>query len=298
MIQQNFSLVRFSVVLCAISVLSSSQVNASEREKKPFPNYVEMHAEGWTFAPAIQDQNVFGFLAVVDESIAVGSNLRILWFERGKKSQWISYAWEQADLPSAASNLRNSFDASVLFQPSLSGDTELCLIEESTLMVDGLMADDLLLPTVFAVDDPASYLDVLASAGWPVAPSLSSLAVADPIKFQGRTINQLSALLDDLASDVEMALFGKTQINQTKAWPCKCKTTYGVPTCGPWTFVISCPGMGGSKVCHYSRICTRTWTNTGKYWYCFSCAGTGTQTYTEVGRTTALPGDPCVPPPP
>lgn len=114
----------------------------------------------------------------------------------------------------------------------------------------------------------------------------------------GEPVEPVLYLLRDLTDRVEFAYFADSTIPNPCAWPCTCTTTWTAPYgCGPWIFDYSSPGFGGGLVCHYHRVCSRTWTKTGDHWWCSTCAGSGTDpSFHDLGDTDAEPGNPCTPP--
>lgn len=255
--------------------------------------YAEVQVEGWTFAPILQNQKVSSLFAWVDDSLAKGDNIRAMYFTRDSNGEWEARAWEDATIEEAATYVYLTIDDSAQFYVSEISE-EPCLIVEPVVLLNGLFPDDPFQPVIQSSEEQEALIRKLVLYGYPVAPSISELMVADPVG----SIEMLTAFLDEIAAKIELAVFGQTNLQQMGLWPCSCTTTYGVPTCGPWVYLYSCAGTGGLIICHYERSCTRPWTLTGKHWYCTSCAATGTENYTETGRTNALPGDPCVAPPP
>lgn len=254
--------------------------------------YAEIEVEGWTFAPVLQNQTVSSLFAWVDDSLARGDNIRAMYFTRDSNGEWEARAWEDATIEEAAAYVYLTIDDSAEFYVSEISE-EPCLIVEPVVLLNGLFPDDPFQPVIQSSEEKEALIRKLVLSGYPVAPSISELMVADPIG----NIEKLTAFLDEISAKIELAVFGQTNLQIVGQW-CSCTTTYGVPTCGPWVYLYSCDGTGGLTICHYERSCTRTVTLTGKHWYCTSCAYSGTDNYTEHKRTNALPGDPCVAPPP
>ena len=262
--------------------------------------YAEIEVEGWTFAPLLQNQTVSSLFAWVDDSLARDDNIRAMYFTRDANGEWEARAWEVATIEEAAAYVHLTIDDSAQFSVSDVSAEPLGPCDIITLplagpvvLLNGLFPDDPFQSVIQSSEEKEALIRKLVMYGYPVAPSISELMVADPVG----SIEMLPAFLDEIAAKIELAVFGQTNLQLMGLW-CSCTTTYGVPTCGPWVLKCTAPGTGGLTICHYERSCSRTWTNTGKHWYCLSCAGSGIQNYTEHKRTNALPGDPCVPPPP
>lgn len=243
-----------------------------------------------------------GFLAWAAEAPVVGSNLALVWYQHEPDGTWTMWAWDSGDLAVATIYLRNELDDDTLWALDPSINDALAANPSAApwppeQVVNGLFIGDPMQAVVPVSPDPPEVLAALAEGGWEVAPALSELEIGATIPCQGQSLSSAQVLLDDMAAKASCALFGVSSTS-TCSWPCDCSTILGTPTCGAWTFSFSVTESSGSKVCHYTRSCTNTYTNSGKWWYCLSCAGTGTVTYTEHGRTTSLPGDPCTPPPP
>lgn len=286
-----------SVALCCFAPAHAQYSQNSD------VNYMQISARGWLFCPATSANEIRGFLALLEDGLAIGSNIELVWYQREANGSWTSWGWEQRDLGEAVWWVRSHLNDPLAFtlDVELNEAAESVEPEAATPpvpLVNGLFFDDPIQPVVQQSENAAAVVDGLAVAGWQVAPIMSSLEAGGVAPCDQQSVNAMQSLLNDLASDVEMAYFGTATISSTCSWPCKCTYTYGAPTCGAWTFLYSVPQSGGGLVCHYSRSCTRTWTSTGETWLlCRDCAATGTENYIERARTNALPGDPCMPPP-
>ena len=263
--------------------------------------YAEIEVEGWTFAPLLQNQTVSSLFAWVDDSLARDDNIRAMYFTRDSNGEWEARAWEDATIEEAAAYVHLTIDDSAQFYVSdVSAESlEPCDIitlnlVEPVVLLNGLFPDDPFQSVIQSSEEKEALIRKLVMSGYPVAPSISELMVADPVG----SIEMLSAFLDEIAAKIELAVFGQTNLQMVGLWPCSCTTTYGAPTCGPWVLKCTADGTGGLTICHYERPCSRTVTLTGKHWYCTSCAYSGTDNYTEHKRTNAQPGETCVPPPP
>lgn len=235
---------------------------------------VQYGIEGWNFATAQIDKTVKGFLIWADpETESVGDDFRILWLERGSQGAWTVWAWKTNDLATAADWVRSQKKDLAIFS-----------------------------------DDPWANEKIFnANVAVGTAPDPTQV-----VYLQDTFLNSVDSCLEELAVDAEARLGTALQAVQSAqssqavqvaqaaalCWPCSCTTTTGATTCGAWVFSFSVPATGGGLTCHYTRTCTTPWTRTGRWWYCWSCAGSGTSTTTQTGRTTVPPGDPCVPPPP
>lgn len=263
------------------------------------PSYIRFEVAGWTFAPAIVQTSVEGFLAWVEDVEAVGENITVMWYQHESDGNWTTWAWQSNDVGVAALYVRGLMGDELVF----ASDTDVIAWVEaasgpaaSLEVVDGLFFDDPFQAVVASHPDPPELMDVLVAVGWKAAPNLSTIAVEAAADCD---ITPETLLLNDLKSDAELALFGQTAVTDDcdAGWICKCKITYGTWTCTAWVldFTVTIPG---GLNCHYERTCTRPWTKKGRHWTCFSCAKTGTNTKVELQTVTVIDPDPCVPPPP
>lgn len=288
------------IALVAAMLCLSTRVRAQSP-----PDYMRVNAGGWTFAPAISQGNLIRLLAWPEEVETIGDNIKVLWFQK-VSGEWQSWGWEGNSLGKAVVYLRSQLEDETIFSKDTTVISMGCPAEVEAIsprqVSKGLFVDDPFQPILDVIEYRATLLNTLGEAGWPTVRSLSSYAV-DGVLCNEVFISQQKILLDDIAQKVNVGLLGQQSVEENCAisWPCSCTINYGAPTCGAWTpdpIFPTTPLQGGGTNCHYVRTCTRTYTATGRHWTCWSCAGTGTDSYEESGRTTALPGDPCVPPPP
>ncbi len=261
----------FKTLLVALLMAASLTLSHPSVLAQGGTESVQYGIEGWNFASARIDKTVKGFLIWADpDTASVGDDLRILWLERGAQGSWTVWGWKDNDIALAADWVRSQ-------------------------------KKDL---TIFS-DNPWAN-EKIFNAG------LEAGTAPDPMQvvfLQNTFLSSVDACLEELAVDAEARLDGGLQaapaaqsVQNAQAaalcWPCSCTTTTGATTCGAWVFSFSVPATGGGLTCHYTRTCTTPWTRTGRWWYCGSCAGSGTSTTTQTGRNTVLPGEPCSPPPP
>lgn len=290
------------------SVLVFLGIVVSVSNAQTLPGYMRFQAAGWTFAPAISQGSVAGFLAWPGEAEPIGNNIKVMWFQR-VKGEWQSYGWDGDTIGKAALYVRGELADSTVFSKDTTVNQALSssidAVQLPRRVVKGLFEEDPFQSIVDSLQDPTLLLDALADAGWPTVRSLSTLAVQD-VECNGALVSEQTILLDDLAHRVTVDLLGVAEVapNCAISWPCSCTTIYSLPPSTllvPWIadpLIPTAPGMGGSTTCHWVRTYIQTWSSTGETWFwCIDCAATGTQTITQTTRTTALPGDPCVPPP-
>lgn len=292
--------------VCSVLVLLGIVVSVSNAQT--LPGYMRFQAAGWTFAPAISQGTVAGFLAWPGEAEPIGNNIRVMWFQR-VNGEWQGDGWDGDTIGTAANYVRGELADSELFSQDATVNQALYSSVDSDQsprrVVKGLFEEDPFQSIVDSLEDPVPLLDALADAGWPTVRSLSTLAVQG-VECNGVLISEQTILLDDLAHRVTVSLLGLAEAapNCAISWPCSCTTTFSLPPSTvlvPWIadpITPTAPGMGNSTTCHWVRTYTQTWWKTGETWFwCMDCADSGTQTVTQRTKTTALLGDPCVPPP-
>lgn len=295
---------KFSAALTALTLVGfGSMPLHAQHSQNPDASYMRFEINHWVFAPVTDDVRLLGFLAWFEDGEVTGSNIAIIWYQRENDDTWTTWGWDGDDMGAAGAwvRLHVGDESALSLELDVDGEADFSGPEGAvppTQMANGLFLDDPAQIWIAESPDPEADMETLVAIGWPAAPSMSALEVSDPAVCDDQSVQQVEFLLDDLASDVETAYFGQTTIGQACVWPCRCTTTFGTPTCGAWIFEFSVPQSGGGLVCHYHRSCSRTYTKTGRRWYCLGCGSSGTQNYTEHGRTNALPGDPCSPPDP
>lgn len=257
----------------------------------------------WTFAPHFDGERAAAFLAWDEEPTAHPNNLRMMLFVRDAQDHWTSYAWTTWDIGGAVTSARTlmgdvgAFSTDGYLVGAAATSQELAAPTE---MTQGMLLNDPLIEVVGGLegDEEAEELVAwLADMGWPVAMNLSAELAVGIVHCGDDIINVQDDLLSDVARKAELSGFGSSTTAASTScgqW-CSCSTTYGgwtVVAPGTWTLTGSLT-TGSSKTCYYSRPVTYTWVNTGRWWYCPSCVGTGTGTGTETGSATVLVGDPC-----
>lgn len=264
--------------------------------------YVRHELEGWVFAPAVQDEQVIGFLAWLLPGEGVSGNLKIVWSERLTNGHWAQYAWPDGDFHDAVSWLRALYaDGMLLAQdptiseaiaPGIAGGDSV-----PAYMEYGLNCNDPYQMIIVGSQSPTTLLDLLQAQGWEVAPWISqqSALTSGPC-YGGGVGNAMEGVLNGLAEETEIDLFGvSTLAHGGCAWPCKCKTEYGGSTAtgtGAWS-LTGTTIVAGRKKCSYERPATASYRKTGRHWYCVSCDSTGVHTGRETGMEDVLATDPC-----
>lgn len=291
----------------SVPVLLGIAVSVSNAQT--LPGYIRFQAAGWTFAPAISQGAVAGFLAWPGEAEPIGDNIKVMWFQR-VNGEWQSYGWDGDTIGNAANYVRGELADSELFSQDATVNqalhpSSIDVVQPPRRVVKGLFEEDPFQSIVDSLEDPVPLLDALADAGWPTVRSLATLAVQG-VECNSVLISEQTILLDDLAHRVTVDLLGLAAVapNCAMKWPCSCTTTFSLPPSTllvPWIaapIIPTAPGMGNSTTCHWVRTYTQTWWKTGETWLlCMDCADSGTQEVTQVTTTNAFSGDPCVPPP-
>src|SRR5258707_480281 len=74
---------------------------AQEVQASGFPAFTTFQVADWTVSPAMQGDNVKGFLAYADPNSIVGSNISVVWYQREMDGSWTTWGWEDRDLTDA-----------------------------------------------------------------------------------------------------------------------------------------------------------------------------------------------------
>lgn len=261
---------------------------------------VRHRSMGWTFATAVSEDQVVGFLGWESDGQTVLGNIKVMWFQRDQAGLWNAWAWSDNDLGVAVNSVRTMLGDPLVF----SHDTDLANLaqlavdqgySEPSAVINGLYADDAL-QSIIANDPHADALvEMLASVGWPVGQTLSAeLAKADK-DCQGVLVSPLNATMNTFARGSEIALLGESTTND----PCADMFCVGCQdretrTPGAWTLVRSTLRSVGGYKCEWSRTVTVTYQGIGRtYWACNSCTAAAPTTQTETKTTYSAPGDGC-----
>lgn len=96
------------------SVLVLLGIVVSVSNAQTLPGYMRFQAAGWTFAPAISQGSVAGFLAWPGEAEPIGNNIKVMWFQR-VNGEWQSYGWDGDTIGKAALYVRGEMADSTVF---------------------------------------------------------------------------------------------------------------------------------------------------------------------------------------
>ena len=177
---------------------------------------VRFSASGWLFAPAVVNGSINGFLAWTDAVPTVGQNITVAWHQRQADGSWTTSAWKTGDVGAAADFIRTlQQDASVF-----SADPVVSTLADAargtgtapSAVIKGLFFDDPFQSIVESSPNPVAVVEVLAALSWQVAPELSAMAVAINTNCANEETEKVAWLLNDLAANAELRLFGATTL--------------------------------------------------------------------------------------
>jgi hypothetical protein len=280
-------IIAFALTCFVINPTSNAQLSATRGWQVEYFN--------WKFHAAVSDYQVIGFLAVLDESHAVGDNVRVVWIEQlpdGEVGMWGWSGQNTAEILTKAAKWSSDRSSS----PYLwSSDPELWIAanqsgssEDPTLIDSGLFVSDAISLASFAPEIQPVLAEALASDGYEAAPTLSAVST-----ILAGTSNANSALMsandlfDHLLYLSETDLYGSSSISQPVAgeWACRCPCTTTYTT----TWVAATPSFvdrGSVRLCMY--VGTHTCTENCRGLYFFSCLACITS---SACGTTTIYGD-------
>lgn len=263
--------------------------------------HVQYESQGWNFSPALSGMLVEGFLAWPTEEVQTqGGNVRVLWYQREGIETWSTWGWDGDDLGRAGRWVREFLLDDGVFDddPDLAHLIDAVdpqSVEPPRRLLNGLYEGDPMQAVVGVSEEPGETLDTLAFMGWETAPWLSPLAVCAAPEGDEATSSEV-ALLNELAADAELTVYGHTDIEQDPGLFCKCKKSWGTWTpSGPMAFCYSSIGIGGQVSCFYLQEWTNTGTLSGKKGiFCgTTCSGTVTDTRCLLAELLLEPGSTC-----
>lgn len=254
---------------------------------------------GWKFTAIYGEDRLVGFLAIASPGTATGDNIRAILYERRLDGSWSSRGWVEADAGSAYAYARSLFGLSDSWADGQGLGAEEYAPED---MFFGLPEGDPLLELVATDPNPGELVGLIADAGLPAAPALSTIQAND---IAGQAVEGAEAgsvavlaetdLLNSLGHNAEEFAFGSSSIGIDDVWPfCSGCTTLTIDAPGPWT-LLSSWDAGSARHCTYSRTFTRTCAKTGlKIFLCGPCPqGNTTCTGTQYGDTTITTEESC-----
>lgn len=284
-------------------VLGCAMPTHAQYSQNPDADYVQINAEGWLFCPATDSSEVKGFLALLDGAGSAGLNIQLVWYQAEADGSWTSWGWEEPDFGGAVWWVRSYLNDSLAFTHDIDlNEAAETVGPEAAVpplpLVNGMFGDDPFQPVVEQAEDPVAVVDVLATAGWQIVPAMSSVEVGDANPCGPESANALQCLLDELASEVELAYFGSSNRNTGGeiGWPCKCTRTYVYGIWGPWGFSHGHHTGGGRTTCHYTRTRPATMTAKGRHRWCWPCDDV--VPFVDTGKTSIdVDSGPCPPSP-
>src|ERR1043165_9473804 len=145
----------FGVAVVA-AVLMVLGLSTAEAQQTPPPAFTTFQINSWTLSPAVHNQQVKGFLAVLDGGSVVGANISVVWYEREADGSWTSWGWPSYDVTDAVLYVRGMFNDNAIFEqdPVLSEAAwGTAANHQPKQVVNGLFWDDPVQPLVQAVPD-------------------------------------------------------------------------------------------------------------------------------------------------
>jgi hypothetical protein len=254
---------------------------------------------GWKFTAIFGEDHLVGFLATAKVGTTTGDNIHAILYERRLDGSWSSRGWIEGDADSAYGYARSLFGLPDSWADGQGVGAEQYAPEE---MFFGLPDGDPLLELVATDPNPGELVGLIADAGLPAAPALSTIQAND---LTGQASNGSDAgsvaelaetdLLNSLGHNAEEFAFGSSSIGIGGDWPfCSGCSTLTIDAPGPWT-LLSSWDAGSARHCTYSRTFTRTCAKTGlTIFLCNPCPlGNSTCTGTQYGDTTITTEESC-----
>lgn len=303
-------------IACASVGLVACQVAQAQVAVTRWSNKV--HA--WTFKVVVDNGAVLGYLGWIDPGATVGSNLEVVWYERGTQNDWSAWAWTGGTRDQAIAFVRSHFGLPTLWATDADFYPVIDLDEPEpvdavlpTAVVDGVPINDPIAEVMAAQPNKVEFAALLTTLGWPVAPLMAQLEAAssDTANPCNEAVPTIVGLLNTMTHDVESTFGLAATTEACESW-CRCHVpppTYGAWS--GWTLVPSTPTApnpvttpNGVTRCKWEATRTVTY-HPGTGWTPFYCDECGpadpptTQTANATTRsTTGACNPPSAPPPP
>lgn len=252
---------------------------------------------GWKFTAIYGEDRLVGFLAIASPGTATGDNIRAILYERRLDGSWSSRGWIEGDADSAYGYTRSLFGLSDSWADGQGVGAEEYAPED---MFFGLPEGDPLLELVATDPNPGELVGLIADAGLPAAPALSTIQAND---ITGQAVEGAEAgsvavlaetdLLDSLGHNAEEFAFGSSSIGIGGGICAGCAIA-STKTYASWNFV-ALVSDGDRWYCQYTRTITKNCFFMGfEIFGCGRCtANNYSCTATQDGWCISAIEDPC-----